>query len=114
MRYALIFLALAIAAAETPKPALLVLNKEEGSLAIIDPSSGKIAGKVGTGQGPHEIAVSSDGKLAVVGNYGAQSPGSTLSVIDLAAQKELHRVNLGPLRRPHGVTFADGKFYFTA
>jgi YVTN family beta-propeller protein len=58
--------------------------------------------------------VSSDGKFAFVGNYGSQTPGSTISVIDLVAQKELHRVDLGPLRRPHGIAFADGKVYFTA
>ena len=34
-------------------------------------------------------------------------------MIDLAAQKEIHRVELGPLRRPHGLAYADGKLYFT-
>jgi len=32
----------------------------------------------------------------------------------LIAQKELRRVDLGALRRPHGITFADGKVWFTA
>ena len=68
-----------------------------------------------TGEGPHEVTVSSDGKLAFVGNYGSgPNPGHTISVIDLVTQKELHRVDLGPLRRPHGITYADGKVYFTA
>ena len=40
--------------------------------------------------------------------------GHTLSVIDIAARKELHRVDLSPLSRPHGLWFADGKLYFTA
>ncbi|HET9320105.1 MAG TPA: cytochrome D1 domain-containing protein, partial [Bryobacteraceae bacterium] len=57
---------------------------------------------------------SADGKLAFVANYGARNPGNTISVIDLAARKELRRVDLGPLRRPHGIMFADGKLYFTA
>jgi YVTN family beta-propeller protein len=92
---------------------LLVLNKE-GNLAIVDPASGQVVGRVPTGEGPHEVAASTDGKLAFVGNYGAQTPGSTLSVIDLVAQKELHRVDLGPLRRPHGMFYAGGKVYFTA
>jgi len=34
-------------------------------------------------------------------------------VIDLVAQKELHRVDLGVLRRPHGLAYAGGKLYFT-
>jgi YVTN family beta-propeller protein len=101
-------------AAETPSTALLVLNKEEGALAIVDPASGKVVGRVPTGEGPHEVTVSSDGKLAFVGNYGARTPGNSISVIDIVAQKELRRVDLGPLRRPHGITFAEGKVYFTA
>ncbi len=103
-----------LTAAETASRALLVLNKEDATLAIVDPASGKSVGRVPTGEGPHEVAVSADGKFAFIGNYGKQTPGSTLSVIDLVAQKELHRVDLGPLRRPHGVAFADGKVYFTA
>ncbi len=98
----------------TPSPALLVLNKAENSLAILDPATQKVVARIPTGEGPHEIAASSDGKLAVVTNYGAKDPGHSLSVIDLAAQKEIHRVDLGPLGRPHGIIFADGKFYFTA
>ena len=110
---ALVVLATAAAAAETPSPALLVLNKE-GTLAIVDPASGKLVAKVPVGESPHEVAASADGKLAFVTNYGSQTPGRSLSVIDLAGQKELQRVDLGVLRKPHGVTFFDGKVYFTA
>jgi YVTN family beta-propeller protein len=100
--------------AATPSPALLVLNKAENSLAIVDPATEKVVARIPTGEGPHEIAASADGKLAVVTNYGAKDPGHTLSVIDLTTQKEIHRVDLGPLGRPHGILFADGEFYFTA
>jgi YVTN family beta-propeller protein len=100
--------------AATPSPALLVLNKAENSLAIVDPATQKVVARIPTGEGPHEIAASADGKLAVVTNYGAKDPGHTLSVIDLTTQKEIHRVDLGPLGRPHGILFADGEFYFTA
>jgi YVTN family beta-propeller protein len=109
-----IVVASALAAAETPSPALLVLNKDANELAIVDPASQKVVGRVPTGEGPHEVTASADGKFAFVGNYGAQNPGSTISVIDLVAQKELRRVDLGALRRPHGMTFAGGKVYFTA
>jgi YVTN family beta-propeller protein len=101
--------------AEVPSPALLVLNKE-GSLAFIDPGSGKVIGRAPTGADPHEVTVSSDGKLAFTSNYGSGRPGSeghTISVIDIATQKEIRRVDLMPLRRPHGLFFADGKLYFT-
>jgi YVTN family beta-propeller protein len=108
-------LALAVTAvpAQMPSPALLVLNKE-GTLAIVDPSTRKVLGHVPTGESPHEVVASADGKLAFASNYGGSTPGNSLSVIDLAARKELHRVDLGTLRRPHGLAFADGKLYFTA
>ncbi len=111
-----VFLAAAtvLTAAETPSTALLILNKEQATLSIVDPATLKIVGSAPTGAGPHEVAVSSDGKLAFAGNYGGQTPGNSISVIDLIGQKELRRVELGPLRRPHGMFFADGKVYFTA
>jgi YVTN family beta-propeller protein len=101
-------------AAETPSPALLVLNKTDQALAIIDPASGKVVARVSVGEGPHEVTVSADGKFAYAGNYGQQTPGNTISVIDLGAQAELQRVQLGPLQRPHGMLFVAGKLYFTA
>ncbi len=111
---ALGILALASVAFSAENPTLLVLNKEEASLAFVDPSNGKVLGRVPTGESPHEIAVSSDGKLAFVSNYGSRTPGHTISVVDLASRKELHRVDLRPMSKPHGISFADGKVYFTA
>jgi len=102
------------ASAQTPSPALLILNKEDNALVIVNPTTLKIVGQISTGSAPHEVAVSDDGKIAVVANYGDQQPGNSLSVIDLESQKELHRVNLGELRRPHGIAFHAGGFYFTA
>jgi YVTN family beta-propeller protein len=79
---------------------LLALNKGESSLAIIDADTMKVTGHVPVGDGPHEVTFSADGKLAFVANYGAQTPGSSLSVIDVPAKKELRRVDLSPLMRP--------------
>lgn len=93
---------------------LLVLNKAENSLAIIDPTNLKVVGSVPTGEGPHEVIASADGKTAFVANYGtAQVLGNSLSVIDLTTKKEIRRVDLGGLRRPHGLAEAGGKIYFT-
>jgi YVTN family beta-propeller protein len=101
---------------ETPSPALLVLHKGENAMAIVDPASGQVVGHVPTGQDPHELAVSDDGKLAFSSNYAGPGPrgGNSISVIDIANRKELHRVELSPLLRPHGLWFSDGKLYFTA
>jgi len=101
-------------AAETPSPALLVLNKEDNALAIVDPATRTVVASIPVGEAPHEVTASADGKLAFVSNYGSRQPGHTISVIDLVAQKEIHRVDLSPMGRPHGLTYADGKVYFTA
>jgi YVTN family beta-propeller protein len=110
----LIAFSFALSAAELPRPLLLVLNKPGAKLLIVDPATKKVIGEVATGTGPHEVTVSADGKLAFVANYGDQTPGETISVIDLEAKKELRRVNLGALRRPHGIVESKGKIYFTA
>ena len=102
------------AAAQTPAPSLLVLNKNDATLAVIGPSSGKVLATVPTGVGPHEVSVSADGRLAFVTNYGGTTPGRTLSVIDIAARKEIRRVDLGGLQRPHGINVVDDKVLFTA
>jgi YVTN family beta-propeller protein len=101
-------------AGQAPAPVLLVLNKTDATMAIVDPVSGRTLATVGTGPGPHEVAVSVDRRFAFVTNYGANTAGSTLSVIDVTARREIRRVDLGELRRPHGITVVDGKVLFTA
>ena len=109
----LLFLGITCLAAELPNPALIVLVKGSNELAIIDPATMKIVARIPTGEAPHEVTLSADGKTAYVGNYGARTPGNSLSVIDLVAQKE-RRIDLGALRRPHGMLQSGGKVYFTA
>jgi len=99
---------------QTTRPVLVALNKTESNLAIIDPATMKVVARVPVGDSPHEVVLSADGKTAFVANYGAQQPGSSLSVIDTAAGKELRRVDLSPLMRPHGLQVIGGKVYFTA
>ena len=93
---------------------LLVLNKSDATLSFIDPDTGRTHATIVTGEGPHELELSSDRQVAFATNYGASTPGNSLSVIDIKARKELERVDLGDLRRPHGLAFLDGKAYFTA
>ena len=109
------FLATGVAVAQTPSPALLVLEKSDNMLAIVDPSTLKIVGRVPSGPDPHEIEASPDGRLAYISNYGgSDSDLHTISVVDLDAQKALSPIDLGGLRSPHGLAFAGGKLYFTA
>ncbi|HEY1403425.1 MAG TPA: cytochrome D1 domain-containing protein [Pyrinomonadaceae bacterium] len=103
------------AAPSAGEAALLVLNKADNTLAIVDPVALKVLARVPVGEGPHEVVASADGRTAYVGNYGTQQVvGSSLSIIDIAARKEIKRVDLGALRRPHGIVEAGGKIYFTA
>jgi YVTN family beta-propeller protein len=105
----------AVGVSAQPRAArLLVLNKEDATLAIVDPSSGQVLGKVAVGQGPHELVTSTDGRTAFASNYGTgPAPGHTISMIDIAIQKELRRIDVAPLSRPHGLAFVSGKLYFT-
>ena len=96
------------------KPVLVALNKVDSTLAIIDPLTMNIVFKVAVGDGPHEVVLSADGKTAFVANYGAQTPGSSISVIDTTTGREIRRFDVSPLMRPHGLLVLGGKLYFTA
>jgi YVTN family beta-propeller protein len=97
----------------TPSPALLILSKQDHTLAIVDPATLKAVARVPVGNDPHEVIASSDGKTAYVSNYGFGAYHS-LAVVDLVAQKPLPAIDLGALRGPHGLAFRDGKVWFTA
>jgi len=104
-----------LALAQTPSPALLVLEKSDNMLAIVDPGSLQIVARVPAGPDPHEIVTSGDGKFAYISNYGgSDSTLNTISVVDLSARKALPPINLGALRSTHGLDFRGGKLYFTA
>ena len=103
------------AIAQSLSPALLVLEKSDEKLAVVDPATLKVVGRVPSGSAPHEVVVSDDGKFAYISNYADQrGVKKTISVVDLSAQKAMAPVDLGPLQAPHGLAFAGGKVYFTA
>jgi YVTN family beta-propeller protein len=91
---------------------LLVLSKQDHTLAIVDPSTLQVIAKAPVGEDPHEVIASSDGSTAYVSNYGFGLYNNL--VIDLATAKDLPQIDLGPLRGPHGLTFVGGKTWFTA
>lgn len=84
---------------------LLVGNKSEASVSLIDLGSGAEVARAETRPGPHEIAVSGDGRRAVVTNYGNREPGNTLSIIDVEHGKTTETIDLGDYTRPHGILF---------
>jgi len=86
---------------------LIITNKSPSTATILDVGSGRILATLPTGQGPHEVVLSSDGGTAVVTDYSGE-PGRTLTVIDVAALKVLRTIDLGDYRRPHGIGFLPG------
>jgi len=96
-----------------PRKTLLALSKTDHKLSIVDPVTLKILARIPVGIDPHEVIASSDGKTAYVTIYGGGSLHE-LNIIDLVAQKPLTNVDTRPLYGPHGLTFADGKAWFSA
>jgi YVTN family beta-propeller protein len=82
-------------------------------LAIVDPVTLQVVAHIPVGDDPHEVVASADGKTAYVSNYGFGA-FHTLAVIDLVGQKQMPFIDLGALRGPHGLVFAQGKVWFTA
>jgi YVTN family beta-propeller protein len=95
---------------------LVVLNKSDDTASLVDASSGTVLATLPTGEGPHEVAISPDGARAFVANYGRQSAGSSLSVLDLAGRKVEATWSFGSWSRPHGLALsADGaRLYVTS
>lgn len=88
---------------------LIVANKSDDTVDLIDPSTGETHTTLPTGHAPHEVETSPDGKIAVVANYGDRpSPGSSLTVIDLESKKVIRTIALGEYERPHGLAWLEG------
>lgn len=88
---------------------LIVLNKGGSSASFIDVASGNEMARLPTNPGPHEAATSPDGRWVVVANYGAQTGGHTLTLIEVESPRIERIVDLGDYRRPHGVQFIDAR-----
>ncbi|HEY5805022.1 MAG TPA: YncE family protein [Lysobacter sp.] len=108
VRLILLSLSLALMMSTADSTELLVGNKSADTVWRLSTKDGSKLGEFATGQGPHEIVVSSDGRTALVSNYGAQLPGNGLSVLDLAGSKPVRRIELGENTRPHGMRLLPG------
>jgi DNA-binding beta-propeller fold protein YncE len=115
-------LSFAIPAAFAQQGRLLVTQKGDTSLAIVDPAAGKVIASVPEGGVTgHEVIASPDGRLAYVpiyGNSGVGKPGTdgrNMVVIDIASQKVVGNLDFGHPVRPHMPIFGpkDGLLYVT-
>lgn len=84
---------------------LIVLNKSDASASLINPATGETVRTLEVGEGPHEVAVSPDGRTAVVAVYGVREPGHTLVVIDIPAGTIAKTIDLTDYHRPHGIMY---------
>jgi YVTN family beta-propeller protein len=67
-------------------------NEKEGGVTVIDPATLKVAAKIATGAGEHDIVISSDSRFAFVSNR----ENDTVSVIDIQKLEKLNDVKVGP------------------
>ncbi len=113
-------LLLAFPAVFSQQGRLLVTQKGDTSLGIIDPVAGKVIASVNEGGiTGHEVIASPDGRLAYVpiyGNSGVGRPGTdgqNIVVIDIASQKVVGNLDFGHGVRPHMPSFGpkDGLLY---
>ncbi|MCM2268991.1 MAG: gluconolaconase [Thermoanaerobaculia bacterium] len=99
----------ALLAAPGAAATLVVANKAEATLSLLDLASGEVVATLPTGDGPHEIGISPDGRFALVTNYGSREAGSSLTLVDVAAARVVRTIDLGDSRRPHGVVWLDAR-----
>jgi YVTN family beta-propeller protein len=95
---------------------LLVVNKTDSTVSILEPTTGKVRVTLQVDPGPHEVEMLADGQVAAVASYGTKSePGRYVSLIDLSTGKVSSRIDLGEGSRPHGLAaLRNGNLLVTA
>ncbi len=96
------------------EPLLLVANKHDDTLSIVDPTTCRVGATIPVGHNPHEVVITPDGRLLFASNY--DPPGDTISVVDLVQRRLIRQIPTGASVRIHGAAMApDGsRAYFTA
>ena len=81
-----------------------------GTASVVDIATGELRATYETGEGPHEVAISHDGRWAVISVYGNRnSIGHSLLVLDLTGDAAPRSIEMGDLKRPHGMRFLPGR-----
>ena len=88
---------------------VLVVNQASDTVTLIDLAKMEAFKHVPVVGGPHEVAVSPDGKRAMVTNYRKRGGAvqKTLSLISLPDGENLKTIDLGEFRAPHDVHWVD-------
>src|SRR4051812_33575089 len=99
--------------ADTPRGTVIANNMLDNTVTMLDASTGRVLTTLPTGKGPHEVAISHDGRWALVSNYGIRGePGNSITVIDVARRSAVRTISLAEHRRPHGMAFLPGDSLF--
>jgi len=95
---------------------LLVVNKTDSTVSILDGATGRLRTTVTVDPGPHEVEMLPGGHTAAVASYGTKAqPGRSVSLIDVPSGKVVSRIDLGEGSRPHGLAaLKDGRLVVTA
>jgi YVTN family beta-propeller protein len=107
----LVLSAPSLAAAQVPglSGTIIVTNKSPSTATFIDVSTNTIRATLPTGPGPHEIALTRDGRTAVVTDYsGPPGTRKTLTVYDVPGMRHIRTIELGAYTAPHGIQFLPG------
>ncbi len=89
---------------------VVAVNQQSDTITLIDLKTMEAYRHVPVVAGPHEAAVSPDGRSVLVTNYNKQGAGQqkTLSLIALPSGDTIKTIDLGEYRAPHDVRWVDG------
>jgi YVTN family beta-propeller protein len=103
----------------TAQSVLAVVEKKAGKLGFYSTQGARV-GEVEVGSHPHEMALSLDRRFLYVTDNGMLwmtdkgAGGNTVSIIDVRSRKKAGTIELGNLRRPHGIAvMPDGEIVTT-
>lgn len=99
--------------AASPADRLVVVNKTDSTVSVLERDSGKSVAVIPVGKTPHEVAVTPDSKWAFTSDYDGRGkpPGHTVTVVDLVKLEKAGVIELSPNSKPHGIAVSsDGKW----
>lgn len=85
---------------------LIVLNKRGNDATFIDLASGETIATLPTGNNPHELIVTDDGRWAIGTDY---SGGNSLTVFDVENLSVARTIDLSDYPMPHGILLMPGQ-----
>ena len=90
---------------------IVAVSPKASEAWLIDLEKQETVKTLPTGKGPHEVAVSPDGKRAAVSDYhgGPAGPSKSLTIIDIARAEVTKTIPLDPHQKPHGIAWLDDK-----